>query len=107
MFRPAGEERPEMLSWNDRLAVAVVAAAAFAAPAWAGGASGSCDVRFDVAASLHDFTGTARCLPFPVALAPGPDGRPVAPAVEADVAVAEMDTGIAARNRRMREMFEA
>lgn len=65
--------------------------------------AGRCAVRFFGTSTLHDFEGTAPCALLAID-APDASGRYAA---RAEVAVAEMETGIAARDRKMREMFEA
>jgi polyisoprenoid-binding protein YceI len=66
---------------------------------------GACDVAFLVKATLHDVTGSARCLPFAAVLARDAAGRQVIPTVEVEVPVAGMDTRNATRDGKMREMF--
>ncbi len=74
-------------------------------PAFAGGIRGTCDVRFLGDSTLHDFTGTGRCVPFSAPLARDAEGKYLLALVEVEVPVAEMKTGIGARDRMMREMF--
>jgi len=66
---------------------------------------GACEVAFDVTSTLHDFTGSALCLPFEAALAHDTAGRQVIPGVEVEVPVSGMETGNKSRNGQMREMF--
>ncbi len=73
----------------------------------AGEIRGTCEVRFVGTSSLHDFSGTGRCLPFSAPLVRTPEGGTVLPAVELEVPVAEMKTGIDSRDAKMREMFHA
>jgi polyisoprenoid-binding protein YceI len=68
---------------------------------------GACDVAFLVTSTLHDFPGSARCLPFEAVLAGDTAGDPVIPVVEVDVAVAGMDTRNKSRDGQMREMFRS
>ncbi len=77
-----------------------------ASSARAGNLKGTCDIRFLGTSTLHDFTGTVRCQPFPVSLVDGADGRMVIPEVEFSVLVEEMDTQNKNRDKQMREMFQ-
>jgi polyisoprenoid-binding protein YceI len=87
-------------------------AVASAASAQAGAASaqasppaiaGRCSVQFFATSSLHDFEGEAPCARLEIA-APDGAGRYGA---RAEVEIAQMKTGISARDRKMREMFDA
>jgi polyisoprenoid-binding protein YceI len=60
-------------------------------------------VRFFGTSSLHDFDGSAPCSLLAID-EPDATGRYSA---RAEVQIAQMDTGIKARDRKMREMFEA
>jgi hypothetical protein len=64
--------------------------------------AGTCTIKFFGSSSLHDFEGDAPCM----LSIDGPDaaGRFGA---RAEVEIAGMRTGIAARDKRMRQMFEA
>lgn len=66
---------------------------------------GGCDVAFLVTSTLHDFPGSARCLPFEAVLARDAAGRQVIRSVEVEVPVAAMDTRNKSRDGQMREMF--
>ena len=66
---------------------------------------GACDVAFLVTATLHDVSGSARCLPFAAVLARDTAGRQILPTVEVEVPVASMDTRNKSRDGKMREMF--
>ena len=77
------------------------------ASARAGEIKGTCSLRFVGISTLHDFTGTARCLPFSADLVRSPDGGTRIPRVAVDVPVREMDTGNGTRDGQMREMFES
>lgn len=88
--------------WHLLTAVLLVSAAS--APAQE--ARGTCRLRFLGESTLHDFTGSVRCLPFMAELVKNPDGGEVIPVVEVDVPVDEMDTGNGSRDERMREMFQ-
>jgi hypothetical protein len=68
---------------------------------------GACDVAFLVTSTLHDFPGSARCLPFEAVLARDAAGNPVIPSVEVEVPVAGMDTRNKSRDGQMREMFRS
>lgn len=68
---------------------------------------GACDVAFLVTSTLHDVSGSARCLPFAAVLARDAAGRQVIPSVEVDVPVAGMDTRNKSRDGQMREMFRS
>ncbi|MDD5762194.1 MAG: YceI family protein [bacterium] len=68
---------------------------------------GACDVAFLVTSTLHDFPGSARCLPFESVLARDAAGNPVIPVVEVEVAVAGMETRNKSRDGQMREMFRS
>jgi len=63
---------------------------------------GRCRVSFSASATLHDFEGGGPCAV--LAIEPDGDGRYRA---RAEVAVAQLETGIAARDRSMREMFDS
>ena len=65
--------------------------------------AGRCRVTFFATATLHDFEGKAPC----ARLAIEPHGESGHYRGFAEVTVAQLDTGIAARNEKMREMFEA
>ena len=66
---------------------------------------GACDVAFLATATLHDVSGSARCLPFAAVLARDSAGRQIIPTVEVEVPVASMDTRNKSRDGKMREMF--
>ena len=68
---------------------------------------GACDVAFLVTSTLHDFPGSARCLPFEAVLARDAAGNLVIPSVEVEVPVAGMDTRNKSRDGQMREMFRS
>ena len=68
---------------------------------------GACDVAFLVTSTLHDFPGSARCLPFAAVLARDAGGRQVIPSLEVEVPVAPMDTRNKSRDGQMREMFRS
>jgi hypothetical protein len=68
---------------------------------------GGCDVAFLITSTLHDISGSARCLPFAAVLARDAAGRQVIPSVEVDVPVAGMDTRNRSRDGQMREMFRS
>jgi len=68
---------------------------------------GACDVAFLVTSTLHDFPGSARCLPFEAVLARDAAGRQVIPSVEVEVPVAGMDTRNKSRDGQMQEMFRS
>ena len=68
---------------------------------------GGCDVAFLVTSTLHDFPGSARCLPFEAVLARDATGRQVIRSVEVEVPVAAMDTRNKSRDGQMREMFRS
>ena len=64
---------------------------------------GRCTVQFFATSTLHDFEGSAPC----AVLAIDPPDANGAYSARAEVVVAQLDTGISARNKKMREMFEA
>jgi polyisoprenoid-binding protein YceI len=68
---------------------------------------GACDVAFLLTSTLHDVSGTARCLPFTAVLARDAAGRQSIPSVEVEVPVAGMDTRNNSRDVQMREMFRS
>ena len=68
---------------------------------------GACDVAFLVTSTLHDVSGSARCLPFAAVLARDAAGGQVIPVVEVEVPVAGMDTRNRSRDGQMREMFRS
>ena len=68
---------------------------------------GACDVAFLATSTLHDVSGSARCLPFAAVLARDAAGRRVIPSVEVEVPVAGMDTRNKSRDVQMREMFRS
>jgi hypothetical protein len=68
---------------------------------------GACGVAFVVTSTLHDVSGSGRCLPFEAVLARDATGRTVIPVVEVDVPVAGMDTRNKSRDGQMREMFRS
>ncbi len=65
--------------------------------------AGRCTVQFLGTSTLHDFEGEAPCALLTIE-APDASGRYGA---RAEVAIAQMKTGITARDRKMREMFAA
>jgi polyisoprenoid-binding protein YceI len=93
------------------MALAVISSTpAGAAPADASAPAtirGACDVAFLVTSTLHDFPGSARCLPFEADLARDAAGNLVIPSVEVEVPVAGMDTRNKSRDGQMREMFRS
>jgi hypothetical protein len=64
---------------------------------------GRCSVTFFATSTLHDFDGTAPC----ALLAIEPPDASGAYRARAEVEIGQMETGISARDRRMRQMFEA
>ncbi len=66
---------------------------------------GACDVAFVVTSTLHDVSGSGRCLPFEAILARDATGRTAIPVVAVDVPVAGLDTRNKSRDEQMREMF--
>ena len=88
-----------------RFAIALVVLASLLAPisARALEVAGRCSVVFFATSTVHDFEGKAPC----ALLAIEPPDASGAYRARAEVAVEQLDTGIAARDRRMREMFEA
>lgn len=71
------------------------------------GLQGRCEIRFFGSSTLHDFSGEVSARPFQ--LAPhvdASDGRTWWSG-SIEVAVADMETGIERRNRKMRAVFEA
>jgi hypothetical protein len=81
---------------------------AWAAPAEAPASAtlrGACDVAFLVTSTLHDFPGSARCLPFGAVGTRDAAGNLLIPSVEVEVPVAGMDTRNKSRDGQMREMF--
>lgn len=91
-----------------RLAIALVALAGSFAPIFADTleVAGRCHVMVFATSTLHDFEARARCALLEIEHLEKHDAL-VHYRARAEVAVVELDTGIAARNRRMREMFEA
>jgi hypothetical protein len=85
------------------MSAAALALPILAAPAQAAEVGGRCRVVFFGSSTLHDFEGGAPCSRLEIT-GPGPDGTYRA---QADVAVAELDTGIGARDEKMRAMFDA
>ena len=81
----------------------VLSCSAVAAPADAQVIDGRCTVQFFATSTLHDFEGSAPC----ALLAIDPPDANGAYSARAEVAVAQLDTRISARNKKMREMFEA
>jgi len=69
--------------------------------------TGSCEIEFSGTSTFHGFSGEVRSRPF--ALEPHLDASSGRARWNGsiEVAVAEMDTGIDRRDRKMREMFEA
>jgi polyisoprenoid-binding protein YceI len=68
---------------------------------------GACEVAFLVTSTLHDFPGSARCLPFEAVLARDAAGNLVISSVEVEVPVAGMETRNKSRDGQMREMFRS
>jgi polyisoprenoid-binding protein YceI len=65
--------------------------------------AGRCSVSFFATATLHDFEGNGPC----ALLSIEPPDASGAYRARAELAVEQLDTGIAARNEKMREMFGA
>jgi hypothetical protein len=84
-------------------AILLGALAADAARAESTPVAGSCAVRFYASSTLHDFEGDAPCASFAVQ----PPTAEGAYRARVEVAVADMHTGISARDKRMRQMFDA
>jgi hypothetical protein len=103
--RESGDPGEGARSVKTRLATAILLL--FGTPALAGGIRGTCDIRFLGSSTLHDFTGTGRCMPFSAPLARDAAGKIALSLVEVEVPVAEMRTGIGVRDGKMRDMFEA
>ena len=74
-----------------------------AARAEAQAIAGRCTVQVFATSTVHDFEGSAPC----ALLAIDPPDANGAYSARAEVLVAQLDTGISARNKKMREMFEA
>ncbi len=92
------------------LVVAYSSSSAGAAPPGAPASTtigGACDIAFLVTSTLHDVSGSARCLPFTAVLARDAAGRQAIPTVEVEVPVAGMDTRNNSRDGKMREMFRS
>jgi hypothetical protein len=87
--------------------LAVVLLLLIAAQAAAAEVRGTCEVSFTASSTLHDFSGTGRCLPFSAPLRRTPAGRSILPLVEVEVPVSGMKTGIESRDGKMRAMFQA
>ncbi len=88
-----------------RIAVTFLLLPAVYAPG--GEIRGDCHIRFLGTSTLHDFTGTVRCMPFSADLARGEDGGTSIPEVDISVPVDEMDTGNKDRDSQMRDMFRS
>ncbi len=86
---------------------AVLLFLALGVPAGAGEIQGTCLLRFLGTSTLHDFSGTVRCIPFSADLVRNAAGGTEIPRVEVDVPVESMDTGNTIRDGQMREMFES
>jgi len=85
------------------LACAIAVAGSAAADASPPAVAGKCSVQFFATSSLHDFEGEAPCSLLAIE-PPDASGRYAA---RAQVEIAQLKTGISARDRKMREMFEA
>ena len=68
---------------------------------------GACDIAFLVPSTLHDVSGSVRCLPFTVRRTRDATGKEVITVVEVEVPVAAMDTRNRSRDGQMREMFRS
>ncbi len=98
--------------WTRRLRAVILAGAAIAAfapapPALAETWGGSCEIRFRGTSNLHDFSGSARCQPFRIAVGLAPGGRTIVREAEVAVVADELETGNRTRDRQMREMLQA
>src|SRR5262245_26118376 len=93
--------------WQRHFAIALAAlsglAGLVAIPSRALEVAGRCSVTIFATATLHDFDGKAPC----EQLAIEPPDATGAYRARAEIAVGQIDTGISARNERMREMFDA
>ncbi len=91
-----------------RAAASAVGALALAAAGAAGAAGaetleGRCSLRIEASATLHAFSGEAPCALFRIEPIAGSERQ----RARVEVAVDRITTGIAARDARMREMFDA
>jgi len=71
------------------------------------GLEGECEIHFVGSSTLHDFSGQVHSHPFALAYRIDESGAPGSWSGSIEVPVAEMDTGIERRNRKMFEMFDA
>ena len=83
-------------------AVSVASAIALASPVRAEQGAGTVEIHFVGSSTLHDFEGTAP--PISIAIEARPDGTW---AGEVSVPVATLDTGIGARDQKLRAMLDA
>jgi polyisoprenoid-binding protein YceI len=88
--------------WLRTLGCAGLALAGSATAVVAEGIAGRCEVRFVAVSTLHDVEGRGACERFEIESEPGGTYR-----ARVSVAVARLDTGLGARDARMREMFDA
>jgi len=110
MIREKGRPRRIILAGIHLAAVFALSTATFPEPSSADGIApatirGTCEVAFLATSTLHDVSGSARCLPFATVLTRDAAGRQVIPTVEAEVPVEGMDTRNKTRDGKMREMF--
>ena len=82
--------------------LAWVAASLVSVTSGASAVTGRCHVAFAATSTLHDFEGKAPCSL--LSIEPGDAGTYRA---RAEVTVAQVETGISARDEKMREMFDA
>jgi hypothetical protein len=88
---------------STRLSALVWLAAALPAPAVAAELEGRCSVAFAASSTLHDFEGKGPCALLEI----GPPDASGAYPARAEVAVDRLETGISARDEKMREMFDS
>ena len=76
-------------------------------PAGAQEIQGTCAFRFQATSTLHDFAGSAACLPFRAELGTDAAGRRVLPSATVEIPVDGMETGNGKRDAQMRDMFRS
>ncbi len=90
-----------------KLLLCVLSALLLAAPAWSATLQGDCAIRFHGTSTFVNFDGSGSCTPFVVEVNNDLSRAEVLPGGEVQVPIDGMTTGIGARDRDMRKMFNS
>ncbi len=90
-----------------KLLLSVLSALLLATPVWSATLQGDCDIRFHGTSTFVNFDGSGSCTPFVVEVNNDLSRAEVLPEGEVLVPIDGMTTGIGARDRDMRKMFDS